>query len=82
MGVLELREAIATYLRTSRGVHCEAHQIMIVSGSQQALDLSARLVLDPESWIWMEEPGYRFARNVLSLHGCKIASIPVDYEGL
>jgi GntR family transcriptional regulator/MocR family aminotransferase len=77
-----LREAIATYLRTARGVHCEAQQIMIVSGSQQALDLSARVLLDPESWIWMEEPGYRFARNVLSLHGCKIANIPVDYEGL
>src|SRR5215475_2735065 len=82
MGVLELRDAIATYLRTSRGVHCEAEQIMIVSGSQQALDISARVLLDPESWIWMEEPGYRFARNVLSLHGCKIARVPVDYEGL
>lgn len=82
MGVLELREAIATYLRTARGVHCEAQQIMIVSGSQQALDLSARVLLDPESWIWMEEPGYRFARSALALHGCKIASIPVDYGGL
>jgi GntR family transcriptional regulator/MocR family aminotransferase len=81
-GSPELQEAIAAYLRTARGVRCEAQQIMIVSGSQQALDISARVLLDPGSWVWMEEPGYRFARNLFSLHGCKIAPVPVEYEGL
>jgi GntR family transcriptional regulator/MocR family aminotransferase len=82
MGSEDLREAIATYLRTARGVRCEAQQIMIVSGSQQALDISARVLLDSGSWVWTEEPGYRFARNLFSLHGCNTALVPVDYEGL
>ncbi|HEX3583170.1 MAG TPA: aminotransferase class I/II-fold pyridoxal phosphate-dependent enzyme, partial [Thermoanaerobaculia bacterium] len=54
MGLLELREAIAHYLRTSRAVHCEASQIMIVSGSQQALDLSTRVLLDAGASAWTE----------------------------
>jgi GntR family transcriptional regulator/MocR family aminotransferase len=82
MGSKELREAIAAYLRTARGVRCEARQIMVVSGSQQGLDISARVFLDPGSRVWMEEPGYRFARNVLAVHGCKIVPVPVDYAGL
>lgn len=47
MGSEEFREAIAAYLRTARAVRCEASQIMIVSGSQQALEISARVLLDP-----------------------------------
>ena len=82
MGAKELREAIATYLRTARGVRCEAQQIMVVSGSQQALDISARVFLNPGSRVWMEEPGYRFARNVFAINGCHIVPVPVDHEGL
>ena len=55
---------------------------MVVSGSQQALDISARVVFNPGSRIWMEEPGYRFARNVFAIHGCQIVPVPVDYSGL
>ena len=82
MGSKDLREAIAAYLRTARGVRCEAQQIMVVSGSQQALDISARVVFNPGSRVWMEEPGYRFARNVFAIHGCEIVPVPVDYSGL
>ncbi|MGA9306803.1 MAG: PLP-dependent aminotransferase family protein [Candidatus Sulfotelmatobacter sp.] len=81
-GSKELREAIAAYLRTARGVRCEAQQIMVVSGSQQGLDISARVFLDPGSRVWMEEPGYRFARNVFAINGCQIVPVPVDSEGL
>jgi GntR family transcriptional regulator/MocR family aminotransferase len=81
-GSKDLREAIATYLRTARGVRCETEQIMIVSGSQQALEISARVFLDPGSRVWMEEPGYRFARNVFAMNGCRIVAGPVDYQGL
>jgi GntR family transcriptional regulator/MocR family aminotransferase len=49
MGSEEFREAIATYLQTARAVNCDSAQIMVVSGSQQALDLSARVLLDPDS---------------------------------
>ncbi len=53
-----LREAVAEYLRTARAVRCEADQIMIVNGSQQALELAARVLLDLDSPVWIEEPGY------------------------
>jgi GntR family transcriptional regulator/MocR family aminotransferase len=56
MGLEEFREAIAAYLRSARAVRCEASQIMIVNGSQHALDLSARVLLDPNAPAWIEEP--------------------------
>jgi GntR family transcriptional regulator / MocR family aminotransferase len=82
IGLQSLREAIAIYLRTSRAVRCEPQQIMIVSGSQQAVDLSTRVLLDPGSRVWMEEPGYWLARQVLTAAGCRIVPVPVDAEGL
>ncbi len=82
MGLKDLREALASYLRTSRGVRCEAAQIMIVSGSQQGLDIAARTLLEPGDRIWMEEPGYRYARYVFALNGCRVIPVPVDDEGL
>jgi GntR family transcriptional regulator / MocR family aminotransferase len=82
MGFKALRETIASYLRTARSLHCEADQIMIVSGSQQALELSARVLLDPGSRVWMEEPGYGLARDVFALAGCRLVPVPVDAEGL
>jgi GntR family transcriptional regulator / MocR family aminotransferase len=82
MGMKELREAIAAHLRTARGVHCEAQQIMIVSGSQQGLEVTARMLLDPGNRVWMEEPGYGFAQGVFASGGCEIVPVPVDAEGL
>jgi GntR family transcriptional regulator/MocR family aminotransferase len=82
MGSEGLRNAIATYLRTARAVRCEAQQIMIVSGSQQALEITARVLLDPGDRVWMEEPGYRLARNVFVLNGCTVVPVPVDYSGM
>jgi GntR family transcriptional regulator/MocR family aminotransferase len=82
MGTTDLREAIASYLRTARGVRCEAEQVMIVSGSQQAVEITTRVLLDRGSRVWMEEPGYRFAWNVFALNGCKVVPVPVDAEGL
>ena len=82
MGLPELREAIASYLRTSRGVHCEAAQIMIVNGSQQALDLSIRMLLDAGASAWVEEPGYWLTHHALKAAGCRAVPVPVDAEGL
>lgn len=82
MGLRRLREEIATYLRASRGVRCDAEQIMVVSGSQQALDICARVLLNRGDSVWMEEPCYRFARSVFILNGCKLIPVPVDAEGL
>ncbi|MGA7461845.1 MAG: PLP-dependent aminotransferase family protein [Candidatus Korobacteraceae bacterium] len=77
-----LRRAICTYLRTSRAVRCDPHQIMIVSGSQQALELTARVLLDAGDSAWVEEPGYWLTKEVLTALGCKLVPVPVDREGL
>ncbi len=82
MGFRPLREMIASYLRTARSLHCDAEQVMIVSGSQQALELSARVLLDPGSSVWVEEPGYRMAQDVFALNDCHLVPVPVDREGL
>lgn len=82
MGLDSLRELLARYLRTSRGVRCGTEQIMIVNGSQQALDLVTRVLLDPGAAAWVEEPGYWLVHHVLASAGCKAIPVPVDSEGL
>ena len=82
MGSMAFRETIANYLRTARSLHCQAEQVMIVGGSQQALEISARVLLDPGNRVWMEQPGYRLAREVFALTGCHPVPVPVDKEGL
>lgn len=77
-----LREAIAAYLRDARAVHCDAQQVLIVSGSQQALDLAARLLLDEGDAVWMEDPCYLGARGALAGAGAQLMPVPVDAEGL
>ncbi|HET9622498.1 MAG TPA: PLP-dependent aminotransferase family protein [Kofleriaceae bacterium] len=82
MGFLPLREALADHLRTVRSVRCTPEQIMIVSGSQQALALSARALLAPGDAVWVEEPGFGGARAALQLAGARLVPIPVDDHGL
>ena len=82
MGSKALRETLASYLRTARSLRCETEQVMITSGSQQALEVSARVLLDSRNSVWIEEPGYRLAREVFALTGCHLVPVPVDQEGL
>jgi len=82
MGMKPLREAIAVYLGTARGVVCEADQIMIVNGSQQALDITTRVLLDRGTPVWVEEPGYWLVHHVLKTAACQPIPVPVDSEGL
>jgi GntR family transcriptional regulator/MocR family aminotransferase len=82
MGFWPFREAIAEYLRVARGVRCEPQQVMVVSGSQQALYLSARVLLDPGEPVWLEEPGCPGAHQGFGAAGCQLVPVPVDAEGL
>jgi GntR family transcriptional regulator/MocR family aminotransferase len=82
MGAPEFRKEIATYLRTARAVNCDPEQILIVSGSQQAIELTTRVLTDPGSHVWMEEPGYWSVRRALLLTGCSPVPVPVDQEGI
>ncbi|HEX4770910.1 MAG TPA: PLP-dependent aminotransferase family protein [Bryobacteraceae bacterium] len=81
-GYLPLREAIAEYLGSSRGVTCTADQIVIISGVQQALDVLSRLLLKPDDPVWMEDPGYFGASIAFTNAGAKIIPVPVDQYGL
>jgi len=82
LGYRPLREAVADYLNTSRGVKCVADQVLILSGAQEALDRSARILLNPGEPVWMEEPGYPGAAVVFRAVGARICPVPVDAEGL
>jgi GntR family transcriptional regulator/MocR family aminotransferase len=77
-----LREAIAAYVAAARGVRCDPSQVIVVSGSQQALDLAARLLLDPGDEVWVEDPGYIGAGAALRASGAEIRPVPVDDQGL
>jgi len=77
-----LREAIAEYLGATRAVRCEPSQIMITTGSQQGLQLSAHALLEANDRVWVEEPGYPGARQALLMAGAKLVPVPVDDEGL
>lgn len=81
-GYRPLREAISDHLCTSRAVRCSWEQVIVVNGSQQALDLSARLLLDPGDAAWMENPGYPGARAALAGAGARLIPVPVDEHGL
>ena len=82
LGYLPLRQALAEYLSASRGVKCAPEQVAIVSGVQEALDLVARLFLNPGDRVCMETPGYSGAALVFQAFGAKISAVGVDEEGI
>jgi GntR family transcriptional regulator / MocR family aminotransferase len=82
MGYRPLRVAVADYLGTSRGVRCVPGQIAIVSGVQEALDLAARLLLNPGDRVCMENPGYVGAGLVFQALGAKLSFMSLDNEGM
>ncbi|BDG02952.1 MocR-like pyridoxine biosynthesis transcription factor PdxR [Anaeromyxobacter oryzae] len=81
-GYRPLREAIAGYLASARGVRCTADHVIVLSSSQQALELTARLLLDPGDTVWMEDPGYPGALAALHCAGATVVPVPVDAAGL
>jgi GntR family transcriptional regulator/MocR family aminotransferase len=82
MGYRPLREAVANYLSTSRGVKCGLEQLAIVSGVQEALDLTARLLLNRGDRVCMEDPGYVGAHMVFEAVGAKVSAVDLDDEGI
>jgi GntR family transcriptional regulator / MocR family aminotransferase len=81
-GYAPLREEIAAYIGRSRAVRCTPDQVQVVNGSQQALDLCARLLLDPGDEVAIENPGYQGARNVFTAWGARLAPAPLDADGI
>src|SRR5215218_1039574 len=81
-GEASLRSAIAEYLGAARGVRCSADQVLVLNGAQQALHLSAQLLLDPGDQVWIEEPGYVGARVAFQAAGARLEPVPIDDDGL
>ncbi len=81
-GMPALQSAICAHLRRSRAVVCEPSQVMIVNGSQQALDLIARVLIERGDHVAMEDPGYQGMREVLRVSGARLHPVAIDMEGL
>jgi GntR family transcriptional regulator/MocR family aminotransferase len=81
-GYKPLRDEITQHLQAARGVRCSSDQVIITSGTQQSLDLIARLMMDHGDPVWIEDPGYIPARNVWTAAGARLVPVPVDSQGL
>ena len=80
-GEPELREAIAAEAR-GKGLKCEASQVLVLSGSQQGLDLVAKLFIDPQSSILVESPTYLAALQTFNLFQAQCQGVPLTADGL
>lgn len=80
-GEYELRKQIASYLFQSRGVYCQADQIVIAGGTQYLLTLLCSL-LGRNITYAVEEPGFHRAREVLKNENVNVISIPLDAHGI
>jgi GntR family transcriptional regulator/MocR family aminotransferase len=81
-GDASLRRSLQGYLRRARGLTCDAEQILVVHGSQQAIDMCARLLLDAKDAFVFEDPGYLMARRCFEASGAKLMAQSVDTQGL
>jgi len=82
LGYWPLRKAIASYLRLSRAVICEAEQVIVVTGSQQGLSLATAGLLREGDDVWLEDPGYHGAREAFKYAGIRVCPVPVREDGM
>ncbi|TWG93018.1 GntR family transcriptional regulator/MocR family aminotransferase [Luteimonas sp. J16] len=81
-GLPELRAAVCDYLARRRGIHADPDDVLVVAGTQQALSLTMRVLLDPGEAAAIEDPHYFAIRMGLEIHGARVRTVPVDAEGL
>ncbi|MEU4324879.1 PLP-dependent aminotransferase family protein [Nonomuraea dietziae] len=82
LGLPALREAIARHIGLSRGVRTDADHVVVTTGTQQSLDLVARVLVEPGERVAVEEPGYGMARRLFASLGARVVPVPVDRDGL
>jgi GntR family transcriptional regulator/MocR family aminotransferase len=78
----DLREAIAEHLAVSRGVRATRRNVIVTSGTQQAVDLVARVLIAPGDLVAVEDPGYGPPRSIFQSIGARIVGVPVDEQGV
>ncbi len=81
-GYAPLRQSIARYLARARAVNCDPDQIVIVNGSQQALQLCAQILINRGDMVALENPGYLGARQAFLTHGARLRPVTVDEDGI
>ncbi len=81
-GMLELRRSVCDYLQAARAVRCEPGQVLITAGTQQVVDIVARVMPGPDKEVWVEDPGYPLTRLALAASGAKVCPVPVDRHGI
>ncbi|HEY5047803.1 MAG TPA: PLP-dependent aminotransferase family protein [Rhizomicrobium sp.] len=79
--VRRFQEAIAAHFRQARGVNCEASQIVPIGEISAALDLAARLLLDPGHAVLVEDPAPAVVRAAFHAAGARVFSLPCDSSG-
>lgn len=82
MGYRPLRIAIGDYVRATRGLHCHEDQILIVNGTQQAMNLAAQVLLQKGDEVWLDEPGYDGALGAFTSVGAQIRPVISDQHGM
>jgi 2-aminoadipate transaminase len=80
-GYLPLRDLIVRHMRRY-GIVAEVANVLITCGSQQALDLVGKLLIDPGDPVLTEEPTYLGALQAFNVYGAKYATLPVDHDGM
>jgi GntR family transcriptional regulator/MocR family aminotransferase len=78
----DLRAAIARHLGVSRSVRAAADDVLVTRGAQQAVDLVARVLVEPGDWVAVEDPGYPPVRQLMKSLGARVVPVPVDDDGL
>lgn len=81
MGEAKLRQEIVNYLNTSRGIHCDMKQVMICSGSQQGMQLTFSMLINPGDKVLVEDPGFPGIDGAISTVGGIKVSVPIDRQG-
>jgi DNA-binding transcriptional MocR family regulator len=80
-GFASLREAICSLMQ-KRGVYCQVEEVMALSGSQQGIDLTARILLEPGDIVVVEEPTFFPAAQAFKAIGARVMGVPIDDKGM
>lgn len=81
-GLPDLRREIATHVGLSRGLRCGPEHVLVLTSTQEALDLAARVMLDPGDTVVVEDPGYLSAHAAFAAAGARLHPVPVSRDGL
>jgi GntR family transcriptional regulator/MocR family aminotransferase len=77
-----LRAAVARHVGVSHGVRASADEVLVTSRSREAIDLLARVLLEPGEMVAVEDPGPVWPRLALAAMGARVVGVPVDDDGL